>query len=119
METKLFDSELKIMEVLWKEGDITAKRISELIREETGWSKTTTYTVIKKCIHKGIIEKMEPNYVCHALVTKKDVQQFETNELIDRIYDGNADLLVTNLLGEGKLSKSGIEHLRKIVEELR
>ncbi len=45
---KLFDSELKIMEILWREGDISAKRIAEIAKERIGWSKTTTYTNIQK-----------------------------------------------------------------------
>lgn len=53
MDIKLFDSELKIMNVLWKEGDVTAKHISDVLKEETGWNMNTTYTLIKRCIKKG------------------------------------------------------------------
>ena len=55
MEFKLFDSELKVMDILWKEGDTSAKEIAEKLNEQVGWSKTTTYTVIKKCIDKGAV----------------------------------------------------------------
>ena len=48
MAIKLFDSELKVMDVLWKEGDKTAKQISDILKEEIGWNMNTTYTVIKK-----------------------------------------------------------------------
>ena len=37
METKLFDSELKVRGVLWREGDTTAKHISDVLKEEVGW----------------------------------------------------------------------------------
>jgi len=50
---KLFDSELNIMEILWRDGDFTAKRIAEITKENIGWSKTTTYTFIKRCLDKG------------------------------------------------------------------
>ena len=55
MNTKLYDSELKVMEVLWKEGDDSAKHISEILNAEIGWNKNTTYTVIKNCVAKGAI----------------------------------------------------------------
>ena len=55
MEKTLFDSERKVMEVIWKEGDVTAKQISLTLRDTIGWNKNTTYTVIKKCIQKGFI----------------------------------------------------------------
>ena len=59
MEVKLFDSELKVMDVLWREGDATAKYISEVLRDEVGWNKNTTYTLIKRCMKKGAIERLE------------------------------------------------------------
>ena len=78
MSVKLFDSELKVMDVLWKEGEMTAKQISDLLKKEIGWNMNTTYTVIKKCISKGAIERSEPNFMCRALVSKEEVQQAET-----------------------------------------
>ena len=70
MAIKLFDSELKVMDVLWKEGDKTAKQISDILKGEIGWNMNTTYTLIKRCIKKGDIERSEPNFMCHALVKK-------------------------------------------------
>lgn len=114
---KLFDSELKVMAVLWREGDSTAKRISDILKEEIGWNVNTTYTVIKKCVRKGAIQRSEPGFLCHALVSKAQVQASETDELIDRIYDGSADLLFASLLSRKALSGEQIERLKRIVEE--
>ena len=52
MDIKLFDSELKVMSVLWREGDSTAKHISDILQEQTGWNINTTYTVIKNEIRR-------------------------------------------------------------------
>lgn len=118
MDIKLFDSELKVMEVLWQYGDTPAKRIAEILNKQVGWKKTTTYTVIKKCIEKGVIERREPNFVCHPLVTKEQVREFETNELINKMYDGAADQLVASLLGRKKLTREEIEGLKQLIKDL-
>lgn len=115
---KLFDSELKIMDVLWKEGDLTAKAISDILKAEIGWNMNTTYTVIKKCVAKGAIRRSEPNFLCHALITKEEAQQAETDELIGKLYDGSADKLFAALLGRKKLSAEQIEKLKQIVGDL-
>ena len=117
MEIKLFDSELKIMDVLWREGDTTAKHISDILKEDTGWNMNTTYTLIKRCIKKGAIERSEPNFMCHALIPKEEVQEAETNELINKIYDGSADKLFAALLGRKKLTDEQIDKLKQIVGE--
>lgn len=118
MNIKLFDSELKVMGVLWREGDTTAKHISDVLKEEVGWNMNTTYTLIKRCIKKGAIERSEPHFMCHALIPKEEVQEAETNELINKIYDGSEDKLFAALLGRKKLSAAQIEKLREIVADL-
>ena len=118
MDVKLFDSELKVMSVLWRDGDVPAKYIAKLLTEELGWNVNTTYTLIKRCIKKGAIERSEPGFMCHALVPKEEVQEAETNELIDKVYDGSVDKLFAALLGRKKLSAAQIEKLKQIVNDL-
>lgn len=115
---KLFDSELKIMDVLWRAGDSPAKQIAEALTLELGWNKNTTYTLIKRCIKKGAIERSEPNFMCHALIPKEQVQEAETNELINKVYDGSADKLFAALLDRKQLSAEQIEKLKQIVGNL-
>ena len=118
MEVKLFDAELKVMGVLWDEGDHPARYIAEVLTGRYGWNINTTYTLIKRCIKKGAIERSEPNFICHALIAKEEVQEAETNELIDKIYGGSADKLFAALLSRKKLSAEQIDKLRQIVENL-
>lgn len=118
MDLKLFDSELKVMDVLWREGDCSASHIAEVLAEELEWNVNTTRTLIKRCINKGAIERTEPGFMCHALIPKEVVQEAETNELINKVYDGSADKLFAALLGRKKLSAEQIDKLKQIVGEL-
>ena len=118
MEIKLFDSELKVMSVLWREGDKHAKYIAKTLTDDLGWNVNTTYTLIKRCIKKGAIVRTEPHFMCHALILKEDVQEAETNELINKIYDGSAYKLFAALLSKKKLSSEQINKLKKIVDDL-
>lgn len=115
MTVKLFDSELKVMDVLWREGDKTAKEIAGILRQETGWNTNTTYTVIKKCVAKGAILRSEPGFQCHALISKTEVQAAETEALIGKLFDGSPDLLFASLLDSRKLSAQQLERVRKLV----
>ena len=102
---KLFDSEWKVMEVLWQDGDTTAKELSLRLADSAGWNKNTTYTVIKKCVEKGAIERREPNFLCHACITKEAAQQEEADTL-----------LFASVLSGRKLKKEELERLRALVE---
>ena len=115
---KLFDSELKVMDVLWRKGDLPAKAIARTLTEEIGWNVNTTYTLIKRCIAKQAIERSEPGFMCRALVSKEQVQQEETQELIDKVFDGSADKLFASLLGGRRISREQLEQLRRMIDEM-
>ena len=115
---KLFDSEWKVMEVLWQTGDRTAKELSLALADKVGWNKNTTYTVIKKCIEKGAIERREPGFVCHAQISKQQAQKEEAETLVDKVFGGSADLLFASVLSDRSLSKDEIARLKALVEAM-
>ena len=121
-ELKLYDSELKIMEYLWQceaaSQQVSAKDIAAEMARTVGWSKTTTYTVLKKCVEKGAVARQEPGFVCTSRVTMEQVQESETRELINKMYHGSADLLVASLIGQQKLSGDEIARLKALVNRL-
>ncbi|MCI8623189.1 MAG: BlaI/MecI/CopY family transcriptional regulator [Provencibacterium sp.] len=118
MAVKLFDSELKVMEALWHEGELSAGQLAKRLHEETGWNRNTTYTVVKKCIEKGAVRRSEPGFVCTPLITRSEVQRQQTDELIDRMFDGSAELFLSSFLGGKALSAGELQRLRALVDEL-
>lgn len=114
---KLYESELKVMQLLWENGDMTASKIAETLKGTIGWSRTTTYTVIKKCIEKHAIERENTKYLCRAAVSKSEVQSHETKELLNKMYDGSANLLVMALIDNKMLTTDQIADLRALLED--
>ena len=118
MQIKLFDSELKVMEALWSEGELTAGQLAVVLNEQIGWNRNTTYTVIKKLIEKGAIERREPNFTCRARIGKADVQRQEATELVGKLFDGSADAFLAAFLSGKTLSEDEIARLKRIVDGL-
>ncbi len=118
MEEKLFDSERKVMEVIWEHGDIAAREIALILHEKIGWNKNTTYTVIKKCVKKGWIERMEPGFVCRAAVSRNQAATNDTQEFVNRVFGGSIPLLFSTLLSGKKMSKDEIAHLKQLIDEM-
>lgn len=118
MDIKLGDCELKVMAVLWSEGESTAKHLSDVMTERYGWNINTTYTLIKRCIKKGAIERREPGFLCRALLPREQVQEVETDELIGKIFDGSVDKLFASLLGRKNLTAEQVEKLRQLVSDM-
>ena len=106
MSVKVFDSEYKVLEILWKEGDLTAGQLAILLKEQIGWSRNTTYTVIGKLVDKGVVERYGTNFSCKALITKREVQQSETMELINKFFDGSKEDFLSAFLSDNEQLKS-------------
>jgi len=119
MKIKIFDSELKVMEVLWEKGETTAGQIVRILKEQTGWNPNTTYTVIKKLIGKNAIERVEPGFNCRALVAKKEVRQYEAEELMGKLFNNSAEVFLSAFLSGKELSVEEINRLKLLVENLK
>ena len=116
---KLFDSELKVMEVLWEQGDKPAREIVDVLSERIGWNKNTTYTVIKKCIEKGAFARGEPNFLCKPLITKDEVAQSETEQLIDKMFGGSSELFFSSFLKNQGISEADAARLSQMIKEAK
>ena len=117
MAATLYDSELKVMETLWREGTLTAKRVTEILKDEIGWNKNTTYTVIKKCVDKGYIRRDEPDFQCIPLITREEACRDMTNELIDRMFKGSSELFFSAFLKGKGLDEKQVSRLMKMIQE--
>ncbi|MCR5488536.1 MAG: BlaI/MecI/CopY family transcriptional regulator [Saccharofermentans sp.] len=117
MQEKLFDSEAKVMEILWKKGAISAKEVSLIAADTIGWNKNTTYTVIKKLEAKGFIRRDEPGFICTPLVSKEEMQKSEASSLLNKVFGGSRKALFSALLEDEKLSDEEIKELKDLIDK--
>lgn len=113
---KLFDSELRLMEIIWGQEPVSAKQVALISAEKLQWNKNTTYTVIKRLIEKGVLHRGEPGFICTALIKKKDVQRAETKTLIERLFGGSKQAFFAAFSGE-ELSEEEESALKALIEK--
>jgi len=116
-EIKLFDSEIKIMELLWDKAPITAKSLTVIAQGQIGWNKNTTYTVLKKLVEKNAVRRDEPDFLCTPMITREQVQLAETSNLINKLYKGSKKLFFASFIENEELSTEEIEELKRIIEK--
>ena len=115
MEGKLFDSERKVMEVLWKEGDMTAGQLAKRLLEEAGWNRNTTYTVIKRLSDRGVVKN--ENATVTALVSKEEVQLSQMEEMMEKTFEGSLPAFLAAFARRQALSQEEEEEIRRIIEK--
>ena len=115
-ELRLHEGELNIMELLWSNKELAAKDISKITKEYIGWEKNTTYTVIKRLIDKGAVQRTDPGFICSALVSQRSVREIETKRLIDQFYNGSLQTFISEYLKNQSLSAGDIAELQKLAK---
>ncbi len=117
MSGKMFDSEIKVMEMIWANEPVSAKELSLIASREIGWNKNTTYTVIKKLEAKGYIRRDEPGFVCTSLISRADVEKSEARGLVERIFGGSKKALFSALLEDETLTDAELDELRAMIDK--
>ncbi|MCI9319936.1 MAG: BlaI/MecI/CopY family transcriptional regulator [Lachnospiraceae bacterium] len=113
---KVYEGEYRFLNILWENEPIASPKLVQLCNERLGWKKSTTYTVIKKLIDKGIVKN--ENTIVSALVTKEEVDRQDSEDLLQRTSKGNIPAFFAAFLKDRKLSKEDVEHIRDIIDRM-
>ena len=112
---KIFESEYRFCLILWENEPVKSGRLVELCREKLGWSKATTYTVIKQLSQRGVLKNEDT--VVTSLVSKEEVQAEEVDELVERVFEGNLTSFVAAFTRSKRMSREEVERVTDMVRE--
>ena len=113
----IYEGEVKVLEILWGEGEMIAKDLAIKLEESYGWKQTTSYTVINRCVKKGLIQRIGSNFTCRPLITREEAQKQEIEILTNKMFNNTSDLLVASLLDSSEMTAPQIDELRLVIEE--
>ncbi len=111
---KIFETEYRFCEIVWEVQPIKSMELAKICKERLGWSKSTTYTVIKRLIERGVIKN--ENTLVSACVSKEEVQVSEIDELVEKKFEGSVSAFVATFARNVKLSEKEKEEIRKLLE---
>lgn len=111
---KIFESEYRFCLILWEHEPISSADLARRCREKLGWSRTTTYTVIKRLTERGVVT--HDGGLVRTLVTKDEVQSAELDELVEKTFEGSLPAFVAAFSRRTDLSQTEIDQLRKLID---
>ncbi|WMJ86079.1 BlaI/MecI/CopY family transcriptional regulator [Anaerocolumna sp. MB42-C2] len=115
---KISDSEWKVMKVVWKKSPISGSEIVDELEAVTGWNPKTIHTLIRRLVAKGAINAKKENtyYSYYAAVSEKECVKEETENFLEKCFNGSLNMLVGNFIKEDKLTDQDIEELQEILK---
>jgi predicted transcriptional regulator len=103
--------------VVWDNAPINSGELMKICREQLGWKKSTTYTVIRKLCEKGYITNQEATVsVC---IPREQVQADETAYFVERTFNGSLPGFIAAFLGGKKITKEDADILKKMIDEYK
>ena len=107
------ESEFGLMDFIWDNNPVDTATLVKYGEEMFSWTKSTTYTILKRLENKGFTKKDKS--MVYALIDKEQVIDYETDRFVERTFKGSFPSLVSAFLGRSKISKEEAEKLIDII----
>ena len=115
--TKLCDSDYRFMCVVWEHAPVNSGELVKLCREQLGWKKSTTYTVIRKMCEKGYISNEDA--MVSVLITKEQVQADQIEEMVEKTFEGSLPAFVAAFTKHGRITHKEIDEVQAMIDRYR
>jgi len=114
--SRITDSEVEVMRVLWEANcELPIVDIRKTLEKSSVWESSTIKTLLRRLCEKGVVLQVKRKvFYYRPLVTEEEYNEYTTQNLIDRLYEGSAKNLVASLLGSKKLDDADIQELRTL-----
>ena len=118
METpKIFDSELRLCEILWEHQPVKSSELAHLCAEKLGWKKSTTYTVLKRLCEKGIFQN--EGGVVTSRLSREEYAARQSEQFVEETFSGSLPAFLTAFTRRKKLTEEEIDQLQRLIERNR
>lgn len=118
METpKIFESEYHFCLIMWEHEPVTTVELVKLCQERLGWKRTTTYTVIKRLVERGVLKN--ENGTITSLVSKEQAQAREIDELVEEKFQGSLPAFVAAFTKRQDISSAELDEVQHMIDRIR
>ena len=111
---KIFESEYRFCLILWDNEPVSSGKLVELCKENLGWGKATTYTVIRRLSERGVVKN--ENTVVTALISKEEAQASRLDEMMEETFEGSVPAFIAAFSKSKKLSRQEVEQLQALID---
>jgi predicted transcriptional regulator len=117
METvyKLTNAEAKLAELLWNIAPIASMELIKIAEQEFGWKKSTTFSVLKILIEKGVAQNEKSTVT--MLCTREQFISGQSRSYVEDTFGGSLPKFIASFIGGKKLTSKQAEELRRLIDE--
>lgn len=114
---RLAEGEYRFACIVWDNEPLPSGKLVDLCARQLGWKKSTTYTVLKKLVDRGILRN--DNAVVTAAVPKEEVLREESRAVVERTFEGSLPSFLAHFMGGRTISDEEADELKAIIDRYR
>ena len=116
---RLGDLQLRIMKVLWGQGESTVADVHRAVGDENDLAYTTVATMLRKMEARGMVKhRLEArSFVYRPAIAAEAVSRGMTGHLLERLFEGSLADLVRHLLSTREVSREELSELEQLIAE--
>lgn len=114
---RLAEGEYRFACIVWDNEPLPSGRLVELSQKQLGWKKSTTYTVLKKLVDRGVLRN--ENAVVTAAIPKDTILRGESRAVVERTFGGSLPSFLAHFMGGRTISAAEADELKAIIDNYR
>lgn len=119
MEFKPTESELEILQVMWRLGECTVRDVHEELAKTKEVGYTTTLKLMQIMNDKGMVTRDASSkvHIYKAVITRQQAQHTALDKILDTVFKGSTADLVIQALGQHRASTDEIDAIKKYLQQ--
>lgn len=114
---RLAEGEYRFARIVWEHEPLPSGKLVELSQQELGWKKSTTYTVLKKLVERGVLRN--ENAVVTAVIPQEEILREESRAVVERTFEGSLPSFLAHFMGGKTISDAEADALKAIIDQYR
>jgi BlaI family penicillinase repressor len=118
---ELSDADSTIMEILWRDGEVSSSAIVKEVENTLKWTRQTVRTYLKRLMDKKLVGAKEPRkrfFLYFPLVSKDEYLADQAGSFFNRYYNSLSHM-VAGIAKTEKISERDLDDLERLIKELR
>lgn len=109
--------ESRFADIIWGSAPLPSGELVKLCREELGWQKSTTYTMLRRLCQKGLFQNQDG--LVSALLSKEEFLARQSEDFLESNFAGSLPRFLAAFSSRQRLSEADVAELEQLIASAR
>lgn len=106
--------EARFADIIWRHEPLASGELVRICKEELGWKKSTTYTVLKKLCERGIFRNQQG--CVFSVVSRESFQAAQSRRFVDEAFQGSLPAFLAAFSAQKPLTLKEVDEIRRMID---